>query len=143
MLFRSHGACSLSAHAAQALGCSTGNHPWSALGCLYFPGPSCSGSSTRVVLRGADSIGPVFCALPSSEQLLSDEVFGERGRCAVTSSVPAAWFSGCTTGPPSQADDCPSFNRLPFCFVKDDPELISCKMEFLWHLSDYWWLPRS
>ena len=33
-------------------------------------------------------------------------VFGERGRC--DSAVPAAQFSGCTTGAPSQADgDCP------------------------------------
>ena len=64
-----HGVCSLPAHAAQALGCSAGNHPWPALGCLHLPGPSCSGSGTRVVLRGADSVGPVFCALPRSEQL--------------------------------------------------------------------------
>ena len=71
-----HGACSLPAHAAQALGCSTRNHPWPALGCLHLPGPSPSGSGTRVVLRGADSqlglrfvlfsdpssSGDVFCA---------------------------------------------------------------------------------
>ena len=30
------GACSLPAHAAQALGCSARNHPWPALGCLHF-----------------------------------------------------------------------------------------------------------
>ena len=41
----SHGACSLPAHAAQALGCSTRNHPWLALGCLHLPGPSRSGSA--------------------------------------------------------------------------------------------------
>ena len=64
-----HGACSLPAHTAQALGCSTGNHPWPALGCLHLPGPSRSGSGTRVVLRGADLVGPAFCALPRSEQL--------------------------------------------------------------------------
>ena len=64
-----HGACSLPAHTAQALGCSAGNHPWPALGCLHFPGPSRSGSGTRVVLRGADSVGPAFCVLPRSEQL--------------------------------------------------------------------------
>ena len=62
-----HGACSLPAHTAQALGCSTRNHP--ALGCLHLPGLSHSGSGTRVVLRGADSVGPAFCALPRSEQL--------------------------------------------------------------------------
>ena len=64
-----HGACSLPAHTSQALGCSVGNHPWPALGCLYLPGPSRSGSSTPVVLRGADSVGPAFSALPRSEQL--------------------------------------------------------------------------
>ena len=64
-----HGACSLPAHTAQALGCSAGNHPWPALGCLHLPGPSRSGSGTPVVLRGADSVGPAFCALPKSEQL--------------------------------------------------------------------------
>ena len=64
-----HGACSLPAHTAQALGCSAGNHPWLALGCLYLPGPSRSGSGIQVVLRGADSVGPAFCALSRSEQL--------------------------------------------------------------------------
>ena len=64
-----HGACSLPAHTAQALGCSAGNHPWPALGCLHLPGPSRSGSGTRVVLRGTGSVGPAFCALLRSEQL--------------------------------------------------------------------------
>ena len=64
-----HGTCSLPVHTAQALGCSAGNYPWPALGCLHLPGPSRSGSGTRVVLRGADSVGPAFCALPRSEQL--------------------------------------------------------------------------
>ena len=64
-----HGACSLPAHTARALGCSARNHLWSALGCLHLPGLSRSGSGTWVVLRGADSVGPVFCALPGSEQL--------------------------------------------------------------------------
>ena len=64
-----HGKCRLPAHTALALGCSAGNHPWPALGCLNLPGPSHSGSGTRVVLRGADAVGPAFCALPSCEQL--------------------------------------------------------------------------
>ena len=85
------GTCALPAHTAQALGCSTGNHPRLALGCLHLPGLSCSGSGTQVVLRGTDSVGPAFCALPRSEQLrqerqdihlsLSDEVFGEHNCC--------------------------------------------------------------
>ena len=64
-----HGACSLPALTAQALGCSARNHPRTALDCLHLPGLSRSGSGTWVVLRGADSFGPAFCALPRSEQL--------------------------------------------------------------------------
>ena len=64
-----HGACSLPAHTAQALGCFAGNHLWPALGCLHLPSPSRSDSGTQVVLRGADSVGPAFCALPRSKQL--------------------------------------------------------------------------
>jgi len=36
---------------------------------MHFPGLSCSGSGTRIVLRGADSVGLAFCALPRSKQL--------------------------------------------------------------------------
>ena len=64
-----HGMCVLRAHTAQALGCSTGDRPRLALGCMHLPGLSRSGSGTQVVLRCADSVGPVYCALPSSEQL--------------------------------------------------------------------------
>ena len=64
-----HSACTLLAHTAQALGCSTGDRPRLALGCMHLPGLSRSGSGTQVVLRCADSVGPVYCALPSSEQL--------------------------------------------------------------------------
>ena len=64
-----HGAYTLPAHIAQALGCSAGNHPRLALGCMHLPGLSSSGSGTRAVFRGTDSVGPAFCALPSSEQL--------------------------------------------------------------------------
>ena len=76
-----HGACSLPAHAAQALGCSSGNHPWPALGCLHFPGASCSGSGTRVVLRDADSrLGLRFVPFPEPSSS-GDEVFGVRDCC--------------------------------------------------------------
>jgi len=64
-----YGAYTLPAHTAQALGCSAGNHLRLDLGCMHLPGLSRSGSGTRVVLRGADSVGPVFCALARSEQL--------------------------------------------------------------------------
>ena len=64
-----HDACALPAHTAQALGCSARNRPRPALGCMHLPGLSHPGSGTRVVLRGADSVGPAFCALPRSEWL--------------------------------------------------------------------------
>ena len=35
-----------------------------ALGCVHFPGPSRSGSGFRVLHKGADSVGPAFCAFP-------------------------------------------------------------------------------
>ena len=76
----SHSTCALPSHTAQALGCSAGNCLRLALGCLYLPGLSRSGSGTRVVLRGADSIGPAFCAFPGPSGS-GDEVFGERGHC--------------------------------------------------------------
>ena len=76
-----HGPCSLPAHAAQALGCSARNHPWPALGCLHFPGPSCSGSGTRVVLRGGDSpLGLRFVPFPDPSSS-GDDVFGARDCC--------------------------------------------------------------
>ena len=64
-----HGAYTLPAHTVQALGCSAGNCPRPALGCMHLPGLCRAGSGTQVVLRGADSVGPAFCALPRSEQL--------------------------------------------------------------------------
>ena len=64
-----HSVCTLPAHTAQALGCSPGNHPQPALGCMHLPGPSHSGSGTQVVLRVSDSVGPAFCALSRSKQL--------------------------------------------------------------------------
>ena len=64
-----HGVCTLPAHTAQALVCSAGNCPSPGMGCMHLPGLSHSGSGTRVVLRGTDSVGPAFCALPRSKQL--------------------------------------------------------------------------
>ena len=46
-----------------------GNCPKRALGCVHFPGLSHSGSGSWVLHKGADSVGPAFCALPRSEQL--------------------------------------------------------------------------
>ena len=33
-----------------------------ALGCVHFPGLSCSCSGSQVLHKGTDSIGPAFCA---------------------------------------------------------------------------------
>ena len=51
------------------LGCSQGNCLRWALGCMHFPGLSCSGAVSPLLHKGADSVGPAFCALPRSEQL--------------------------------------------------------------------------
>ena len=76
-----HSACSLPAHTARALGCSAGNHPRPALGCLHFPGPSRSGSGTPVVLRGTDSrLGLHVVPFPDPSSS-DDEVFGARDCC--------------------------------------------------------------
>ena len=71
-----HGACSVPARSAQALGCSAGNHPWPALGCLYFPGQAAQVQALGVQTQSSSSpqrcrlsVGPAFCALPRSEQL--------------------------------------------------------------------------
>ena len=63
------GVCAFPVYTAQALGCSAGNCLRLALGCMHFPDLSHSGSGTRVVLRGSDSVGSAFCALSRSEQL--------------------------------------------------------------------------
>jgi len=39
------------------------------LGCMHFPCLSHSGSGSRVLHKGADLVGPAFCALPRSKQL--------------------------------------------------------------------------
>ena len=65
----SHSMCAFPVYTAQALGYSAGNCLRPALGCMHFPGLSRSASGTQVVLRGADSVGPVFCAFPRSKQL--------------------------------------------------------------------------
>ena len=46
-----------------------GNCLKQALGCVHFPGLRCSGSGSWVLHKGADSIGPAFCALSRFEQL--------------------------------------------------------------------------
>ena len=86
-----------------------GNCLKQALGFVHFPGLSHSGSGSQVLHKGEDSVGPVFCALPRSEQLRRPgawQVHSPPGRGGglhlITSPVPAAQFSGCTAGAPSQ-----------------------------------------
>ena len=64
-----HGMCAFPVYTAQAVGCSAGNCLGQALGCMHFPGLSCSGSGSQVLHKGADLVEPAFCALPRSEQL--------------------------------------------------------------------------
>ena len=77
-----------------------------ALGCMYFPGLSHSGSGSRVLHKGADSVGPAFCALPRSEKLgqpgTYEHTLPRWEVCLITSPIPAAQFPGCTVGVPSQ-----------------------------------------
>ena len=40
-----------------------------ALGCMHFPGLSCSVSGSHVLHKGTDSVGSAFFALPRSKQL--------------------------------------------------------------------------
>ena len=95
-----HGACSLPVHTARTLGCSAGNNPRLALGCMHLPGPSRSGSGTRVVLRGGLSWACVLC----SSQVRAPICSSQASANAATYRLPATRLSGCKTGAPSQAD---------------------------------------
>ena len=64
-----HSVCAFSVYTAQAPGCSAGYCLRRAPVCMHFPGLSCSSSASPVLHKGADSVGPAFCALPRSEQL--------------------------------------------------------------------------
>ena len=70
-----------------------------ALGCMLFPGLSCSGSGSWVLHKGTDSVGHAFCAIPRSEELRRPGAWRAHYlRCVVhliTSPVSAAWFPGC------------------------------------------------
>ena len=56
-------------YTVQALGCSAGNCLRGALGCMHFPGLGHLGSGYWLLHKGADLVGPAFCALPRFEQL--------------------------------------------------------------------------
>ena len=102
-----HSVCVLSAHTAQDLGCSLGNHPRPALGCMHLPGLSLrfrhSGSPQRCRLGWACVLCP---SQVQAAQMM--RVWQARLLQLIASHIPAAWFSGCTTGAASQAEvDCP------------------------------------
>ena len=117
---------------------------------MHRPGLSRSGSGTRVVLRDADSVGPAFCALLSSEQLGWWGVWRTQSLRLIASPVPATRFSGCATGAPSQADD--SYRRQWAAFLGvwcPLPAFRSCFVDFTQRLNvllmSLWgrkWSPR-
>ena len=61
------GVCAFPVYTAQAPGCSAGE--LSKVGPGLCAGLSHSGSGSRVLHKGTDSVGPAFCVLPRSEQL--------------------------------------------------------------------------
>ena len=65
----SHGVCAFPVYTAQALGFSPGNSLMWPLGCMHSLSQNCSGSGSWVLHKGADLVGPAFCARPKSEQL--------------------------------------------------------------------------
>ena len=81
-----HGACALPAHSAQALGCSAGNCPRLALGCLYLPGLSRSGSALGLSSEAQTRLGLRFVPFPRPSSK-GDQVFGECGRCYLSSPL--------------------------------------------------------
>ena len=63
--------CALPAHTAQALGCSAGNHPRPALGCLHLPSLSCStGGVCHALLQGIFPTQGSNPGLPHCRQIL-------------------------------------------------------------------------
>ena len=63
------GMCAFMVYTSQALGCSIRELSQAGPGFVHFPGLSHSGSGSQVLHKGVDSVGPVLCALPRSEQL--------------------------------------------------------------------------
>ena len=65
------------------------------LSCVHFPGLSHSGSGSQVLLKGADSVGPAFCAFPGPSSSI-DQVLGERsvpgGLCLLITSKPLGFL---------------------------------------------------
>ena len=64
-----HGACASRSTLLRLQVSLQGNCLKWAPGCVHFPGLRRSGSGSRVLHEGTDSVGPTFCALPRSKQL--------------------------------------------------------------------------
>ena len=64
-----------------------------ALSCVHFPGPSYSGSGSRVLHKDADSVGPAFCAFPAQAAQAARSLTGTLSPGAehlIPSAVPAS-----------------------------------------------------
>ena len=84
-----HGVCAFPVYTAQAPGCSACNCLRWALGYVYFPGLSRSGSGSQVLHKGTDSVGPAFVPFPCPSSS-GDQVLNEH-------SDPQVW---CVLSPP-------------------------------------------
>ena len=73
-----------------------------ALSCVHFPGLSCSGSGFQVLHKGADSVGPAFCAFPTRAAQAARSLMSALSPDAshlIPSAVPTS-VSGCWSGAP-------------------------------------------
>ena len=83
-----------------------GNCPKLALVFIHFPGLNCPGSGSRLLHKGTDSVGLVFCTLPRSEKLRQPGVWTVH--CPMGAlrlnhlPGPAAGFPGCPGKAPSK-----------------------------------------
>ena len=97
-----------------ALRCSAGNRLRPALGCMYFPSLSRSGSALRQPSEAQIRLGLCFVPFPGPS---SSVVWRARSLRLIAFPVSAAQFSGCTAGAPCEADgDCP---ELPEVLAKE------------------------
>ena len=99
-----------------------GNSLKRALGCVHFPGLSCSVSGSWVPHKCTDSVGHAFCVLPRSEQLrlLAEHTLHRWLVHLFTSPVLAARFPGCTAGAPSQGCHVSSGELISGCGLPGD-----------------------
>ena len=114
--------CAFTVYTSQAPCCSARNCLEASLGYLHFPGLSCSSSGSWVLPKGADSVGPVFCALPKSEQL----------------RWPGAWRAQSLPGEGCVLSPSP-FQWLGFLGVQE-AHLLRCAVSLFWG-ADLWLQP--